>query len=132
MIKNVKTSSNVILTALAASLLTSTVLAADLVPAETKQPEPALKYPLIEGSFVFELENDYVVLDEGGDEFSDTFNTTEVSLDVRFTEIFSLHTDITLEPVEAPNAGARAAGDNIFFEDHGFFFETLHFQADFE
>ncbi|MEP3231705.1 MAG: hypothetical protein ABJN04_08350 [Hyphomicrobiales bacterium] len=115
----------------ALALLGNAAYAADLDAVE-QTPEPSPSYPLIEGSFVFELESDGIFSDDGDDEFVDTFNTTEVALDVRFNSIFSLHTDITLEPVEAPNAGPRALGDDIFFEDHGFFFETLHLQADFE
>lgn len=113
------------------ALLGNGAYAADLDAVE-QAVEPSPSYPLIEGSFVFELESDGIFSDDGDDEFVDTFNTTEVALDVRFNSIFSLHTDITLEPVEAPNAGPRALGDDIFFEDHGFFFETLHLQADFE
>ena len=115
----------------AIALLGNAAYAADLDAVE-QTVEPSPSYPLIEGSFVFELESDGIFSDEGNDEFVDTFNTTEVALDVRFNSIFSLHTDITLEPVEDPNAGQRALGDDIFFEDHGFFFETLHLQADFE
>ncbi|MEP1442249.1 MAG: hypothetical protein ABJK39_04505 [Hyphomicrobiales bacterium] len=113
------------------ALLGNVANAADLDAVEQK-PAPAVKYPLIEGSFVFELESDSIVSDEGDDEFTDTYNTSEVALDVRFNSVFSLHTDITLEAVDNPARGPRTVGEDIFFEDHGFFFETLHLQADFE
>lgn len=118
-------------------------IAADLEAiGETRQASETaapVNYPLIEGSFVFELENDYVFSSEDDDEFSDTFNTTEVSLDVRLNSIFSLHTDLTFEPVDNPDpvtgdprGDFRTVGEDIFFEDHGLFFETLHLQADFD
>lgn len=112
------------------SLVSGAAYAADLDPLKQAPAEEKLAYPLIEGSFVFELENDTVFRDEGDDEFSDTFNTTELGLDVRFNKYFSLHTDITLEAVDNPDRNPRTPGDNIFFEDHGFFFETLHLQAE--
>ena len=111
---------------------TNASYAADLDASVDEKPEPQLNYPLIEGSFVFELESDGIFSDDGDDEFVDTFNTTEVALDVRFNSIFSLHTDITLEPVDDPTGSPRALGEDIFFDDHGFFFETLHLQADFD
>lgn len=115
----------------AVALLSTAAHAADLDAVVSTQ-EPAPNYPLIEGSFVFELESDGIFSDDGDDEFIDTFNTTEVALDVRFNSIFSLHTDLVLEPVDDPLSGPRAIGEDIFFEDHGLFFETLHLQADFE
>lgn len=115
----------------AIALLGNAAYAADLDAVEQK-PEPTLNYPLIEGSFVFEIESDGIFSDDGDDEFVDTFNTTEVALDVRFNSVFSLHTDLTFEPVDNPARGPRTTGEDIFFEDHGLFFETLHLQADFE
>ena len=79
----------------ALALLGNATYAADLDAVE-QAVEPSPSYPLIEGSFVFELESDGIFSDDGDDEFVDTFNTTEVALDVRFNSIFSLHTDITL------------------------------------
>lgn len=126
---------NLLKTVCAAGLLAgaSTVsYAADLEALAKDNEKSSLNYPLIEGSFVFELESDAIFSDEGGDEFIDSYNTTEVALDVRFNSIFSLHTDITLEAVDNPARGPRTTGEDIFFEDHGFFFETLHLQADYE
>lgn len=130
-------------TALAAfsfCLLSGTTFAADLEVIKEEEQAPVANYPLIEGSFVFELQNDFIFSSDDGDEFNDTFNTTEVALDVKITDFFFLHTDITLEPVDNidPVTGnprsavpPRTLGENIFFEDHGFFFETLHFQFDY-
>lgn len=105
---------------------------ADIDYIKKNEGKNQINYPLIEGSLVFELENDFVFSSEDGDEFRDTFNTTEVSLDVRFNRILSLHTDLTFEAVDNPFRGPRNVGENIFFEDHGLFFETLHLQADFD
>ena len=124
-------SKTLLATSCAFALLNGTAFSADLDAVETKEA-PALNYPLIEGSFVFELESDGIFSSDDGDEFIDTFNTTEVALDVRFNSVFSLHTDLTFEPVDNPARGPRTVGEDIFFEDHGLFFETLHLQADFD
>lgn len=128
-----KFSRALVATSCSLAFMAGSAMAADLdVAPKPEEQEPQLNYPLIEGSFVFEVESDGFISDEGNDEFIDTFNTTEVALDVRFNRIFSLHTDITLEAVDNPARGPRTVGEDIFFEDHGFFFETLHLQADFD
>lgn len=118
-----------ILTGLAMSLLATTAFAGDLESVESSAPEPKITYPFISGTFVFELENDYVFSAYDGDEFSDTFNTTEVSLGVQFNRIFSLRSDLVFEAVDNPDpitgilrGDNRTPGENIFFEDHGLFF----------
>lgn len=94
-----------------------------------EQTEPVSKTPVIEGSFVFELENDYVFSSDDNDEFSDTFNTTELALDVHFSRLLSLHTDLIFEPVDNPSGAPRGLREDVFFDDHCLFFETLHLQA---
>lgn len=101
---------------LAAAPMTQ-ALAADL-----ELPDTLAQYPNVSGSFVLELESD-TTFDSGdpGAEVTDTYATVETSLDFNLSEIFTVHTDLVLEPVRDADPF-----EDRFFEDHGGYVETLH------
>ncbi|MEO9873494.1 MAG: hypothetical protein ABJM26_09870 [Anderseniella sp.] len=93
--------------------------------ADFELPDTLAQFPNVSGSFVLELQSDTTFdSDDPGAEITDTFATVETSLDFNLSEIFTVHTDLVLEPVLDPDPFG-----NRFFEDHGGYVETLHLIA---
>ncbi len=90
--------------------------------ADLEIPDALAQFPNVSGSFVLELQSDTTFdSDDPGAEITDTFATVETSLDFNLSEIFTVHTDLVLEPVLDPDPF-----EDRFFEDHGGYVETLH------
>ncbi len=90
--------------------------------ADFELPDTLAQFPNVSGSFVLELQSDTTFnSDDPGAEITDTFATVETSLDFNLSEIFTVHTDLVLEPVLDPDPF-----EDRFFEDHGGYVETLH------
>ncbi|MEM8986532.1 MAG: hypothetical protein AAGC95_07385 [Pseudomonadota bacterium] len=80
--------------------------------------------PLLSGELRFEVQADHVVdADSVAAERNIYFSTTELAADLRLTPHILLHADLVVEPIDD-------AGGDLFFEDHGVFFETLHVAVD--
>lgn len=112
-----KTAPGVALAACLAVLPTTQAQGADL-----ELPDTLAQFPNVSGTFVLELQSDTTFdSDDSGAEITDTFATVETSLDFNLSEIFTVHTDLVLEPVLDPDPF-----EDRFFEDHGGYVETLH------
>ena len=80
--------------------------------------------PLIEGTVLFELQNDYAFdSDDPAAEINDLFTTIEAALALNINEFISIQSLFVVEPVLDP-----APFDDRFFEDHGGYFEELYLQ----
>ena len=80
--------------------------------------------PLIEGTVLFEVQNDHAFdSDDPGAEINDLFATIEAALALNINEFISVQSLFVLEPVRDPTPF-----DDRFFEDHGGFFEELYLQ----
>lgn len=90
--------------------------------ADLELPDTLAQYPNVSGTFVLELESD-TTFDSGdpGAEVTDTYATVETAVDFNLSEIFTVHTDLMLEPVLDADPF-----EDRFFEDHGGYVQTLH------
>ncbi len=77
--------------------------------------------PKISGSLLVEIQNDFAFSsDDEMEEFDTLFATIEPSFALALTDRLSINAGLVLEPVLDPDGG-----DDLFFEDEGFFVEVL-------
>ncbi len=89
------------------------------------QAEPG---PRLEVTVAAEIENDYTYKsDDKSAEINDLFVTIEPSIDLHLSEMLSIHSDVTIEPVKDP----RPFKDREF-GDTGIFAETLFLNFEYE
>jgi hypothetical protein len=99
-------------------------LATAAVPATVALADDETAYPALEGTLDLESYHDgFFKSDDPDNELS--FDAT-LGLRLSLTPIFSIHSDIVLEPVLDP-----APGTDRVFGDLGLYAETLYLQADF-
>ena len=105
------------------ALLAAAVYSNASFAADADAPDSGGK-PLIEGTVLFEQQNDYAFdSDDPGAEINDLFATIEAALALNINEFISVQSLFVLEPVRDPTPF-----DDRFIEDHGGFFEELYLQ----
>jgi hypothetical protein len=85
-------------------------------------------YPYVKGTLSVEIEHDNVFdADDPDAETSDTYNTTELGVGFYFSPMFSVHANLTFEPVLDPGPG-----EDRFFGDHGLYADELYAKFSFD
>ncbi|MGB7205066.1 MAG: hypothetical protein WBD37_06305, partial [Anderseniella sp.] len=107
---------------ISSGIIMSAILSGPAFSADLAASDTLGQYPSLSGEFLIEVQSDNTFdADDPGAEISDTFATVEVALDFNLSEIFTVHTDLILEPTIDPSPF-----DDRIFEDHGAYAETLH------